>query len=298
MVKRIVIISLMVGFSYVGFLFFRLSVGMLSPKIKQTKPAEDDLTHKVYSFSFSKYATSGKKELEIEGDTANILARTVALTNVIAKAYADEAPVTITADRGVFDKSTSTVYLQKNVVATTQEGARLMTDALNIHPTERSLDTKEKVSVKKDNIDVDGLGAKGDSQLKKVVFRKSVTVVIQSDDPKSAVPTVITCEGPLDINYDKNIAHFHKNVVATDHRGKLTADNMDVFYDKVTKKVDHIVALGNVVITTPEGNTTYADEVTYLVKEGRVLLNGSTEAVYFPGSGSKADDSLLLGGKK
>lgn len=296
MMKRFVIVTAIVGLAYIAFLSFKLSV---VPGDRGTVPEEEageGPAHKVYSFSFSKYSTAGKKELEIEGDTANILARTVALSNVIAKAYADETPVTITADQGVFDKSTSTVRLERNVVATTHEGARLITNSLNIHPTRRSLDTKDQVSVKKDNIDVDGLGARGDSELKKVRFRKKVTVVIQSDDPESPIPTVITCEGPLDINYDRNIAHFFKNVVATDHRGKLTADHMNVYYDKVTKRVDRIEALGNVVITTPEGNATYADEVTYFAKEGRILMGGSTEAVYFPGSGESVDESFLLGG--
>ncbi len=298
MMKKFLIASLAVLLAYVGFISFKLYVGATGPGVA---PAASDIqseAHKVYSFSFSKYATSGKKELEIEGDTANILAKIVALNNVIAKAYADDNPVTVTADQGIFDKSTSTVHLANNVVATTQEGARLITNKLDIHPSEKSLDTEDKVSVKKDNIDVDGLGARGDSLLKKVQFHKNVTVVIQSDDPKSSVPTIITCDGPLDIHYEQNIAHFHKNVVATDHRGKLTADNMDVIYDKVSKRVDTIVAKGNVAIITPEGNATYSDEVTYLAKEGRVIMGGSTEAVYFPGTNPETGNILSLGEKK
>lgn len=293
MVKRFVVVSAIVGFAYLAFLSFRLHVGSMRPGPVDGSTSEDEESHKVYSFSFSKYSTQGKKELEIEGDTANILAKSVALSNVIAKAYADETPVTVTADQGIFDKSTSTIHLEKNVVATTQEGARLLTDSLRIHPKEKSLETDVKVSVKKDNIDVDGLGAEGDSELKKVEFRKNVTVVIQNDNPEIPIPTVITCDGPLEINYDRNIAHFHNNVVATDHRGKLTADAMDVFYDKMTKKLDTIQAMGNVVITTPEGNATYSDEVIYKVKEGRIVMGGGTEAVYFPGTNSAEDDSLL-----
>lgn len=290
MIKRFLIVILAVLLAYVGFLSYKLYVGSSGAGLGTAPEDIQSEAHKVYSFSFSKYATSGKKELEIEGDTANILAKIVALNNVIAKAYADDNPVTITADKGVFDKSTSTVHLADNVVATTQEGARLITDKLDIHPAEKSLDTEDKVSVKKDNIDVDGQGARGDSALKKVQFHKNVTVVIQSADPKSNVPTVITCDGPLDIHYEQNIAHFNENVVATDRRGKLTADKMDVFYDKVTRRVDHIVATGNVVITTPEGNATYADDVTYLAKEGRVIMGGSTESVFFPGTDPQEAD--------
>jgi LPS export ABC transporter protein LptC len=295
MVKRLVITSVIILTGYVSFLSFKLWVGMTRQAEVAEQAVIQEESHKVYSFSFSKYDTAGKKELEIEGDTGNILARTVSLDNVIAKAYADETPVTITADQGVFDKSTNTAHLQRNVVATTQEGGRLLSDSLNIHPAEKSLDTKDKAFVRKDNIDVQGLGAAADSHLKKVKFHKNVTVVIQTQDSESPIPTVITCDGPLDIDYDHHIARFYKDVVATDHRGKLSSDRMDVYYNEYSKKVEKIVAMGNVVITTPEGNATYGDEVTYFAQEGRILIGGSTETIYFPGTGSRADESLLFG---
>jgi len=298
MVKRFIWASVLLILVYLAFLSLRLWLETRETGEGGKKTVEENETHKVYSFSFSKYTTTGKKELEIEGDSANILARTVALNNVIAKAYADDKPVTITADEGMFDKASNTVHLQKNVVATTQEGARLLTPSLNIHPSEKSLDTLDQVTVRKDNIDVQGEGATGDSQLKKVEFKKNVTVVIQNADPESSVPTVITCDGPLEIDYVNHIAHFLKNVVTTDHRGKLSAEKMDVFYDKNAKQIDRIVATGNVVVTTPEGNATYSDELIYYAKEGRVLIGGGTEAVYFPGSGGGPENPLLMEKKK
>lgn len=298
MVKRFIIASVFLILIYLAFLSFRLWVETTVTKDGANKAEEAVETHKVFSFSFSKYTTAGKKELEIEGDSANILARTVALNNVIAKAYADDEPVTITADEGVFDKSSNTVHLAKNVIATTQEGARLLSPSLNIHPSEKSLDTKDQVTVRKDNIDIQGEGAYGDSQLKKVEFKKNVTVVIQNAEEQNPVPTVITCDGPLDIDYVNQIAHFSKNVVTTDQRGKLTADKMDVYYDKTAKQIDRIVATGNVVITTPEGNATYSDELIYFAKEGRILIGGGTESVYFPGSGNVPGNPLLMGKKE
>lgn len=241
---------------------------------------------------FSKYTTDGKKELEIEGASADILSTTVDLVNVVAKAYAEEVPVTITADTGNYDKERNKVHLQENVVATTADGTRLLSEQLDIHPESKTVETQAQVQVKKDNINIDGLGAQGDSQLKKVKFKKKVTVVIQSAEqtvqpldgapaPKKAGPTVITCDGALDIDYAKNIAHFHDNVVAVDERGKLTADAMDVYYNKVSRRVSKIVAMGNVTIENPDGNKTYSDSVIYLADEGRIILGGDTEALVY-----------------
>jgi len=145
------------------------------------------------------------------------------------------------------------------------------------------METDVEAQIKKDNIHVEGLGVRGDSNLKKVRFKKNVTVVIQDPDQKSDGPTVVTCDGPLVVDYEKNIAHFKNNVVAEDSRGKLSSDIMDVYYSRVSRKVSKIVALGNVVIENPDGNKSYSDSVIYMADEGRVILGGDAEALYYGG---------------
>ena len=83
------------------------------------------------------------------------------------------------------------------------------------------------------------------------------------------------------------------NVEAVDERGKLIADIMDVYYNKISRGVSKIVALGNVVIQNPDGNTTYSDSVIYLADEGRIILGGDTEALYFEGD-SSMDEELMF----
>ncbi len=292
MVKKLITASLAFMVFYVGVVqlqvyFARHAAG------KKTVAAEREATHKVYTFSFAKYTNNGEKEIEIEGDSANILSKTVNLMNVVAKAYAEETPVTITADEGKYHKDSSKVHLQKNVVATTENGTRLMTEALDIFPSKKTMTTDLEAEVKKDNVSVKGTGARGDSLLKTVKFNKNVTVIIQDPSQKASGPTTVSCDGPLVVDYEKNIAHFKKNVVAEDSRGKLTGDVMDVYYNKVSRRVSRIVAMGNVVLESPEGNKTYSDNVIYLADEGRVILGGDTEALYVEGSNSEMEKGLL-----
>ena len=89
----------------------------------------------------------------------------------------------------------------------------------------------------------------------------------------------------LGFDYEKNIAHFSDNVVAEDDRGRLTADRMDVYYNKASRRVAKIVAIGNVVIESPDGNKTFSDNVIYLAEEGRIILGGDAEVLY-EGGGS------------
>lgn len=294
MIKRFLILSVSFIVCYLGLVQVQIFLNHREAiRSSGKEPAKkEDASHKVYSFSFSKYTTSGDKEIEIEGDSADVFARSVVLRNVIAKAYAEESPVTITADGGTVDKATSKVHLQKNVVATTENGTRLLTEALDILPAKKLLETDVQAEVKKDNISIEGIGARGDSRLKKVKFRKKVTVVIKNPQSEKGTPTVITCDGPLVIDYEQNIAHFKKNVVAQDEKGTLRSDAMDVFYNKATRRVSKMVATGNVVVENQDGNRTFSDNVIYLAEEGRIILGGDAEGVYVEGSHGPAGTSL------
>ncbi len=283
MLRRMIVIALLCLAAYVLWIQFQvLSQKGVFKSAKASK--QQDETQKVYFFSFTKYTSAGSKEIEIEGDSANILAETVDLLNVVAKAYAEETPVTITADKGKYQKKTNMVHIEQNVVATTQDGTRMTTEELDIYPDKHILENEVQTIVRKNNINVDGVGARGDTNLKRVKFKKNVTVIVQPDKGAAEDPTVITCDGPLEIDYNHNIAYFKDNVVAKDRRGTLHSDTMDVFYSKQNKKVSKIIARGNVMIEIPDGNKTYSDNVVYLADEGRVILGGDTEALYAGGS--------------
>ncbi len=290
MIKRFLIMAALLIVFYVSFIQLQIFLTERRGRDEAGTPSGDgtgeDPFHRVYSFTFSKYTTAGDKEIEIEGDSADVFSRNVLLKNVIAKAYAEESPVTITADRGDIDKATSRVHLEKNVVATTETGTRLLTEALDIFPTKKLLDTSLEAEVKRDNINIEGTGAQGDSRLKKVKFRKNVTVIVKNPESESKTPTVITCDGPLVINYDENIARFNQNVVAEDENGKIHAETMDVYYNKETRRISKMVAMGNVVVDNPDGNQTFSDNVIYLAEEGRVILGGDAEALYVEGTKS------------
>lgn len=287
MIKRLIFIFAVLVVFYVFFVQVQVVITRKHRAQQAVEKPSKEPVHKVFSFAFTKYTPEGQKEIEIEGDSADILSNTVQLMNVMAKAYAEEVPVTVTADRGEYDKKKNKIHIEQNVVATTDDGTRLVTESLDMFPTEHVVETEKPAQVKKDNINVEGTGARADTQLKKVKFKTKVTVIVQNVDDKLSGPTIITCDGPLVVDYEKNIAHFKDNVVAKDSRGKLTTDTMDVYYNRVSRHVSKIVAAGDVVIENPDGNKTYSDSVIYLADEGRIILGGDTEALYFGGDTTK-----------
>ncbi len=294
MTRKLILASVILVLAYIALIQWKVWYHIRQARLGKnvSKQAEAETAQRVYSFSFSKYTGNGEKELEIEGDSADIFSQNVALINVIAKAYAEQSPVTITADKGSLNRSTSNIELKNNVVATTENGARLMTEKLQINPTEKRMETDEEAKVKKDNIHIEGMGATSDSQISKVTFKKNVTVVIQDPDSEKKTPTIITSDGPLDVDYKRNLAHFSKNVIARHEQGMLNADYMDVIYEKDTKRVSKIIARGNVVVISKEGNKTFSDNAVYLAKEGRIILGGDVDAQYRSKS-SDLDKSLF-----
>ncbi len=179
MLKKVLIGSIVFVALYAGLVQFQILVTQKAGRgtgIASKK--ETDTSHKVYSFSFSKYTPEGAKEIEIEGDSADILATTVYLSNVVAKAYAEEVPVTMTADKGNYDKARNKVHLHENVVATTADGARLLTEELDIDPTEKLMETQVGVQVKKDNTTITIIKIKKTSTTIKIIIIITTIIII------------------------------------------------------------------------------------------------------------------------
>lgn len=227
----------------------------------------------IKSFSLAGYTEAGKKKWEVEGAVAHIFSDVVNLTSIVAKAYGEETQVTLTADEGKFDKNNKDVQLSKNVVVVTTEGTKLSTDSLTWDADTNSITTDEKVLVEKENFTVEGKGAIAQPGLRQVKLNNDVVVKIQPQ-------TVITCEGPLEVDYKNNIAYFNSNVSVEDERGEIFSDKMEVFFVPKTRTIDKVVAIGNVKITRGQ-NTTYSEKATYTASDGKVVLTGKPKLVIY-----------------
>jgi len=253
--------------------------GCAKKESKQVEPSEDlvamESEQKIMSFSLTGYEEGGKKKWEVEGQSADIMADVVNLTNVVAKAYGEEADVTLVADKGVFNRTSSDVHLESNVVATSTEGTELTTDVLDWNNAEQRVYTDEFVKVIREDIETTSTGAEAHPNLEKVEFKKDVKV-------KTGKPqTVITCDGPLEIDYGKNLAVFNNKVKVEDERGQLYCNKATAYYDPKTRQITKVVASGDVKMVRG-GNWTFSDEAVYLAKEEKLILTGSPKVMIYP----------------
>ncbi len=263
-------------------------------------------------FSLAGYGDRGVKAWDLAGKSADIFMDSVKLEDITGNLYAKEGDVRLTAEKGDFNKASGNVHLEQNVVIDTTSGAKLTTNSLDWDRKNQLVTTEEKVNIKKDNILTVATGAVGEPNLKKVMLQKDVKVDIDpTQDAKNGQALagknkiVITCDGPLEVDYEKNIAVFKNNVLVDTNDNLIYSDIMHIYFvaseenkGAVSKdsdnddgrpkdtfgamgsKIDRIVASGNVKIVRGE-NTSYSEEAVYSASDKRIVLSGKPKLVMY-----------------
>jgi LPS export ABC transporter protein LptC len=244
------------------------------------------------NFSLSGFAEKGKKDWDIAGKSADIGGTVIKLNDVQSTLYGDNSTVHLTAQQGDFDRQQGKLHLEKDVVVTTSEGAKLTTDQLNWDRKGQLVSTPSQVNIEKEDMRVTGQGANARTDLNKVNLEKDVQVRIE---PGAAVTgrdaVTIRCDGPLQIDYALNTAVFNTNVDVVTKDCRMESDTMQVFLRRSARgqhgkgtldgsSIEKIIARGNVKITRND-NISYCEEATYTAGDSKITLSGSPRLVIF-----------------
>lgn len=267
--------------------------------------AESELPsdQQINDFSLAGYGDQGKKTWDVSGKSADILNDTVNLVNVIGNLYGEDEDIRLCADTGHYNKTSNVIRLEQNVVITTTSGARLTTDTLQWDRSQQLVSTPDQVTIVRDSMLAVSKGAHGEPSLKKLALEKDVRVLILPatlGDKGIAEKIVITCDGPFDIDYGRNLAVLRNNVIVEREESTIYSDIMDVYFsssgrssapeDKPAsglasafagKSVTKIVARENVKVVRGE-NVSYSEEAEYSASDGRVVLKGRPRIVVTP----------------
>lgn len=271
------------------FAFLLLARGILTAE--ETKES----AQQIGDFSLSGSGEKGKKAWDISGKSADIYNDVVKLKEVVGNHYGDKDNINLTADNGDFNKSSGVVHLEKNVVITTSSGAKLTTDSLDWDRKQQIVSTLDKVNLARSDMNLAGVGAKGQTALKQVVLEKDVRLDIQPADKQTnkKEKIVITCDGPLDIDYEKNIAVFNNNVKVEKSDMIIYSDKMQVYFsprqepgkkdqgqDLMSSSINKIVSQGNVRIIRGE-NISYSQEAVYSALDKKISLTGRPRIIIY-----------------
>jgi LPS export ABC transporter protein LptC len=290
-------------------------ISVITPKVfAKDKTPQQESDQQIGDFSLAGYGEKGKKTWEIAGKSADIFDNLIKLKDVTGNLYGEQEQIKLTADQGDFDKIEGKVHLEQNVVITTSSGAKLTTDSLDWDRKNQVVATEDAVNITRENMVTTAKGALGEPNLNKVVLQKEVKVDINPTDPATEDQgktmtvkdkIVITCDGPLEIDYTKNIATFKNNVKVETKDNVMYSDIMDVYFltsDKDNKessektkdaplmtgtKIDKIVARGNVKIVRGE-NVSYSEEAVYTALDKKIVLSGRPRLIIYSTEGLNA----------
>ncbi len=301
------------------------SVMLLSAPLfaEEAKPeAESD--QQISDFSLAGFADKGKKSWDLAGKTADIFDNVVKLKDVVGNMYGESENIKLTANKGDFDKSEGKVHLEDKVIITTSSGAKLTTESLDWDRKNQMVSTDQRVNIERDNMMATAIGARGQPSLNKVNLVKDVQVEINpakkadQENPEAKSKIIIICDGPLEVDYQNNIATFKNNVKVDNNDALIYSDIMEVYFGKpqaqdkdaaskdagpkkdaaggvaptlMGSKIEKLVARGNVKIVKGD-NTSYSDEATYLAAEKKIVLTGKPRLVLY----STDDMKGALGG--
>ena len=255
----------------------------------------------IKDFSISGFGEKGRKKWDLTGKSADITNDDIIKLNSIeGNFFTDNDDVKLTADKGDFNKLKNTVHVEDNVVITTASGTRLTTDSLDWDRKNQLLETRDIVNIERSNMVTTALGAKGRTDLNRVNLEKDVMVKIdnmtgekqKSGDNKEII---ITCDGPLEVDYQKNIAVFNNNVKVDMQDSTIESDIMEIYFSKTGEakskqigagsefmgsQIDKIVSLGNVKIVR-EANVSYSEMAVYSAATKKITLSGKPKLILY-----------------
>lgn len=263
-----------------------------SPIDKTAQGQESD--QQISDFSLAGFNDQGKKSWDLAGKSADIFDNVVKLKDVKGNLYGASENVKLKADRGDFDKKEGKVHLEKDVVITTSSGAKLTTNSLDWDRKNQIVNTKERVNIEKETLVATATGATGHPNLSKVSLEKDVQVEVspaKTEEQKGkSGKTIITCDGPLEIDYDKNIATFKNNVKVDNQDALMYSDTMDVYFAKSEKVKDAGTPVADVKATNAKVADAKAADVKATdakavdAKSSSPLTNSKIEKIFARGN--------------
>jgi LPS export ABC transporter protein LptC len=227
---------------------------------------------RVKVFSIAGFSDTGKKAWEMHGKSADIFSEIIDLYDINADSYGGNVKVNLKADRGIFNRKTNDIELTSNVRILTDEGTALDTDTLTWDADEELVHTDARVFIKRKDMDIAGTGAVARHSLKIAQLNHDINVDLKEP------PAVITCDGPLEVDYEKNIAYFNNNVEVIDKETSIKTDKAIAYFEPKNKSLKMIFCQGNVRIKRGE-DITYAKQLTYIPAQGRVMLEGRPKII-------------------
>ncbi len=260
-------------FSLFGFFFLLCITGCgkqnlpgNNSKIGIKSSMEADISQEANNFTLSSVGDDGASNWQLEGKSALISEDKIDLKNIKIKSQSNNTCLTMKANKGTIMKNDNTGIFNDDVVLTYDDGTTINTDKVNWFFKKQVAQTSSPVLLKSGNLSTKALGAYLKKDASQIQLQRDILMNTSSG-------TTIKCDGPLIMDYKKNIAVFNKNVSIENIKGKMLSRKMVVFFDPAKKAIKKVEAFGDVCLTRGNSIST-SDRAVYFSEDGRAVLTG------------------------
>lgn len=238
---------------------------------------------KIDKFYLSNFHKDGSRNWELLGKYAVVFDEYSEIYESRALFFRKDNNVRVRANKAVISNNDNSAKLTGNIQARSEDGMVLFAKTLNWNELRQELETKSGVKVCSKDVRIRATGMFGEGVKKAVSFLKNIKVTIINEKHKDKV--IVTCLGPLEVEFNRGKAVFFNNVVLKSTDGTVYSDKAVAFYDKKSKKIVKIISVGNVRFIK-DGNKTFSQKAVYLGREGKIKLIGRPKILLYPKEGS------------
>jgi lipopolysaccharide transport protein LptA len=191
-----------------------------------------------------------------------------------------EQNVNVTAKTGRVDQVSGKMHLEEDVVVTSEDGKKLLTDSLDWNREKDLVTTEDDVVITDERMMASGKGMEARPGLKTAKIKEDVNVLIDTDpdNKEGGKKVTITSDGPMTIDQETSTAFFEDNVVAVQEGKTLKADRMEIYFDKEMSGIKEMVCIGHVEIEQGE-NRTFAEKAVYQGASKKLTLSGRPKLI-------------------
>ncbi len=279
-----------------------LRSGGPSSRARGEAPDAAQATQRMSEFTLTGYEETGGKRWDLSGSEANLDGQIVTIRKPDAVGYDPERTSYLTASVAQIHQQTRQVRLEHDVTVHTSDGLWFASPILYWIPDQDRVETDAPVRIETDHMLLRGYGLTGLTPLKQATVHEDVELVLNSSDdelPGGGGPgegskhVVITCDGPLTVDYQRDIATFERNVHVVDPSGEIYSDTLVAYLNRTTHTIRYADAIGHVRILQAH-NTATSERAVYEPLRGRITLVGRPSLLLYPDG--KADATVSFGG--
>lgn len=262
--------------------------GCGGPKMTAAKGQGPD--QEMDTFTLNSYRADDTRKWQLEGQGASVEGKVISVAKPNGIGFDQTRSARMTAGVAMINQDTRDIRLEYEATIHTSDGLWFTSPILYWIPDAHRFETDNPVRIETDRLLLRGRGSHGDTALKQAVILRDIELVFSPEEgpsPLTGAPATgprhvtITCDGPLDFDYEHDIATFHHNVRVQDPSGDLYSDLLIAYLDPATRGIRYAEATGRVRIVQQQ-NTATSTKAVYDPRLGKVTLIGRPSLLVYP----------------